>query len=500
MKNILNICLSILFFSLIFAQNNNATSCIQSDSLALVQLYNTTNGADWNVTWDLTEPVMMWNGVTLHNDGETCGVKYLALPDNNLTGILPDLNLPQLELLYLQSNQLEGNIPAFSALTSLRRMSLYNNQLSGNLPNFDLPNLQKLTVYSNVLSGSIPNFDNLPKLKELVVHNNQLSGSIPNFDHVPQLQYIYANNNQLTGNVPNFNQVPNLIILCLSDNQLTGNIPNFANVPNLLELLLSANQLSGDIPNFDNLDNLERLYLDNNQLVGNIPNFDSLTHLEHLHLYTNALVGEIPDFDNLPALEQLYLGYNLLENTIPNFDNLTNLERLCLEYNNLTGNIPDFNNSPNISILLLQHNQLQGCYAAGLLDLNLSFYDFSDNPGLPNLGTSDSFMDFHYDTNSQYGLACDDGNPNTNNEVILSDCSCGVKVSCPDLELTGTVEEGSYLAGGCVTSDATVTESSSVIYSAEGYVDLLPGFDVPMNTDFSAQIAPCDSLMLSTEE
>ena len=138
------------------------------------------------------------------------------------------------------------------------------NQLSGSIPNFNLPKLLELYLSENQLSGSIPNFY-LPKLEWLYLDNNQLSGSIPNF-YLPKLEVLYLSENQLSGTIPKFD-LPNLKLLSLNNNQLSGTIPKF-DLPNLIRLRLNNNQLSGTIPNFDYMPNLwGGLFLYNNNFT-----------------------------------------------------------------------------------------------------------------------------------------------------------------------------------------------------------------------------------------
>lgn len=255
-----------------------------TDSLELVSLYNATNGTNWTNKWILTQPMTAWYGITLNTDGR---VERINLYRNQLRGIIPNFNLPNLKGLWLSFNQ-----------------------ISGNIPNFNLPNLQYLYLYANQISGSIPNF-NLPNLQVLDLDNNQLTGSIPNFN-LPNLQWLILSFNQLSGNIPNLN-LSNLKNLSLYSNQLNGSIPNFS-LPNLRELTLCYNQLSDSIPNF-NLPNLQNLSLNDNQLSGSIPNFN-LPNLQQLLLDKNLLSGSIPNFD-LPNLQTLYLDNNQLSGCIP---------------------------------------------------------------------------------------------------------------------------------------------------------------------------------------
>ena len=391
-KRLLWLPLSILLFlSTISASAQcGCTDCRCSDSLSLVDLYNATNGANWTTKWVLTQPMTAWYGVTLTNGRVTCidldgtvncanhysfaiggnnlvgtipssleslnNLRFLSLSQNQLSGSIPNFNLPNLQYMGLSSNQLSGNIPNFD-LPNLQFLYLVFNQLSGSIPNFNLPNLQELVLHSNQLSGGIPNF-NLPNLNWLGLYSNQLSGSIPNFN-LPNLVYLRLEYNKLSGSVPNFN-LPYLSLLDISDNQLSGSIPNF-NLPYLRDMRLYSNQLSGSIPNFI-LPNLQYLYLSSNQLSGSIPNF-ILPNLKSLDLSQNQLSGGIPNF-NLPNLQYLYLPINQLSGGIPNFI-LPNLQTLHLTYNQLSGSIPNFN-MPNLQFLFLYSNQLSGCIPQGI--------------------------------------------------------------------------------------------------------------------------------------
>jgi gliding motility-associated-like protein len=361
------------------------TDCRCSDSLALVALYDSTNGGNWTNKWTLTQSMTTWYGVSLTNGRVTCidldGIVSCVGSDgtgNNLVGRIPvKLNdLTQLTDLILNSNKLTGAIPNFNQ-PNLRVLTLIHNQLTGSIPNFNLPNLRNLSLYSNQLTGSIPNF-NLPNLGELQLAYNQLTGAIPNFN-LPNLQSFYLQYNQLLGTIPNFN-LPNLKYLYLSENQLSGTIPNF-NLPNLMDLSVANNQLTGAIPNF-NLPKLTELHVSNNQLTGTIPNF-SLPNLIRLGLFNNKLTGAIPNF-NLPNLQYLYASQNQLSGTIPNF-NLPSLILLGLNQNQLTGTIPNFT-LPRLSILFLNNNQLSGCLPANLRSLcaQITTGNISGNPNLIN--------------------------------------------------------------------------------------------------------------------
>ena len=226
----------------IFIQQETVSSCIKADSIALINFYHATNGENWagSSGW-LEIPVEKWQGVTLTED--RCHVLRLALPNNNLSGNLPDLDLPKLERLDLQGNQITEEIPGFNNLESLTFLDLSDNQFIGFIPNFiDLPNLQNLYLNNNQLTSFVPDFAKLPILEQLDLSENLLFGEIPDFADVPQLEVLNLARNQLEGKIPDFPQLPELRELYLEENQLTGAIPEFSNLTNLQSIQFHHNK------------------------------------------------------------------------------------------------------------------------------------------------------------------------------------------------------------------------------------------------------------------
>ena len=80
-----------------------SVTCLpMSQKESLVALYNSTGGPFWtnNTNWiTSTDPCApLWFGVTC--DASKANVISLSLPSNNMTGSLPDLQLPALDSLY----------------------------------------------------------------------------------------------------------------------------------------------------------------------------------------------------------------------------------------------------------------------------------------------------------------------------------------------------------------------------------------------------------------
>lgn len=164
-----------------------------SDSLALVQFYNNTNGATWRDTyvWNLLLPATTWKGVTLEENPRADGafhVKRLELSGARLVGTIGDVViagvivskdplsvLKYIEVINLSSNSgLVGSLPpswaefSFLETLNLADCNLVNSVLGG----FNIPkqygdfsnNLTVLKVNGNLLTGTIP--------QEVVDHHN----------------------------------------------------------------------------------------------------------------------------------------------------------------------------------------------------------------------------------------------------------------------------------------------------------------------------------------
>ena len=103
----------------LLAQHNR-----QSDSLALVRLYESTGGDHWyrKDNW-LQGSLESWYGVRLQSG--TGRVEALALRGNNLEGELPDelVQLDSLKALILSDNELYGHIPALHTIPFYRDYS-----------------------------------------------------------------------------------------------------------------------------------------------------------------------------------------------------------------------------------------------------------------------------------------------------------------------------------------------------------------------------------------
>ncbi len=194
MKVFTAICTLILISTTTFAQVS------EEEKQALLDLYVSTDGNNWNNTWDVNTPVKEWHGVTVE--------------DNQVTGI------------NLMFNNLKGQLPSsIGVLSHLKNMELSFNQIDGSLPVSlgKLENLKSFAINSNRIKGSIPSsIGNLDQLEQLHLSSNLLSGALP------------ATLGDLT----------NLAVLNVFDNSLTGTIPfGLSESENLTKLIVAENDI-----------------------------------------------------------------------------------------------------------------------------------------------------------------------------------------------------------------------------------------------------------------
>ena len=193
-------------------------TCNPSDSLALVAIYNATNGSNWgNKSYWLSGKVQTWFGVTLNTDGRVTG---LNLARNGLYGFIP---------------------PEIGNLTALQRLHLGNNMFVNqgygwnNLQQQPLPNTLAILTNLEVLS-----LDNL-------YMNNEMPDM---FGGMTELHELYIQNNYF--NNPGF---PGSIASCINLQRMEIYYNNFYDLPDLTSLTqLSVFQADGCLFGFDDIE------------------------------------------------------------------------------------------------------------------------------------------------------------------------------------------------------------------------------------------------------
>ena len=186
---------------------------IETDSLALVDIYNAAGGPNWTSqsNW-ITGPVSTWGGVTVTNNRVTS----LTLQGNNMAGTMSSAVGRLTELTQLMFNGLEspltivdihGSIPAeLWNCTKLTRLQVKFTKMTGPLPN----GIEKLTSLSEInfqltpLKCEIPEaLFNLPKLTKAYLHQSGFVGKVPaSLANATKLNRLYLQGNSLSAGLP----------------------------------------------------------------------------------------------------------------------------------------------------------------------------------------------------------------------------------------------------------------------------------------------------------
>lgn len=356
-----------------------ATNCASADvpqaqCQALLDLYNSTDGANWgmNTDWGQTNTVCTWFGVNCSGGN----VVSLTLQYNNMVGTLPGSlgNLSQLEMIYLTGNSLSGSLPAEIAnLTSLIVLDVGENDLSGSIP-ASIGNLTNLTVLNlgrNNFSGALPSqlgnlvnlvtlqishefpnsgpppfvftgslpagLSNMTQLDILEISNNQFSGTMPVLSPDAPLRMLFAQNAFEKNTVNTFNQCDGY------NNGAIGTWLTGAQYPTLEVVNIGNNCFTGDIPDLSGAP-IEFLTLSSNPwTVGPIPTWIvNSTTLRSVSMQSAQRTGTLPVLQS-PVLEQLSVSNNALTGNIPagyNGTNFPNLVYFDMYSNNMSGDIP----------------------------------------------------------------------------------------------------------------------------------------------------------------
>lgn len=391
---------------------------LASDSLALVAVYNSTDGVNWfdNTNWvQLGSFVVDWAGVVTQNGRVT----EINMPSNNLIGALPAEigNLDSLTVLNIGDNAISSSLPTeLYTLPILEGLYVSNNSLTGDLSQFSsLTNLREFYIDGNQLTGTIPaDLSNLTSLEQLGVTNNQLEGILPEeLSGLTSLVNLFVDDNpDLNGEVSLSFTTTNLDAfkvngtgICepglsqyqdwtstLSNYQGSGiSCPQTVLASDSLALVAIYNATSGE--NWINNENwlqpgffasewsgitvrdgrVVGIDLNSFGVTGGFPaELGDLDALEVLGAANNQITSLPDELSQLANIVSIYLDNNQIGGTIPlALGNLVTLEELFLQGNQFSGTIPDtLSNLSNVRSLWLSQNRLTGEMPSALTTLS----------------------------------------------------------------------------------------------------------------------------------
>ncbi len=171
------------------------SNCREADSLALVALYNATDGINWgdNTNWLVVgQPIDSWYGVTL-SEGR---VIMLNLESNNLTGYLPNeiANLTSSFYIRLNDNYLTGLVTSGLASLSKTRISINNNL-------YDFTGIANSTIPSSNIRFTYYQQSEQPA-PEIIRNGDQITLRVK--DRLLGNQYFWYNNGNLIDGINSY--------------------------------------------------------------------------------------------------------------------------------------------------------------------------------------------------------------------------------------------------------------------------------------------------------
>ncbi|WCJ40800.1 Leucine-rich repeat (LRR) family protein [Euphorbia peplus] len=355
-------------------------------------------------------------------------IQHLDLSGNLLQGHLPSEvgNLKFLEVLLLQDNELDGELPVtlMNSLCNLRELNLGKNSFGGEvwgiidnssgcvsagLQALDLSNnnfkgvipeslgeftsLEYLYLYQNSFEGPIPEaIGRLLNLRELSLYNNLFNGTIPaSLGQLSKIEILDFNSNKLTGIVSevHFSKLESLSRLAMYGNPLVFDIDSTWVAPfQLQSVYLSSCKLGPKFPQWlrgQTHNSLQLLDLYNTSISDGIPDwFENISsNIQWLDLSHNQIRKSLPKFGtpSTPVFPRvIYLNSNKFEGPFTSFPE--DVEVLDISNNLLSGEIPQTiaATMPQLSFFSLSENNLSGGIPSSVCNLTgLSYVDLSKN-------------------------------------------------------------------------------------------------------------------------
>lgn len=235
----------------------------------------------------------------------------------------PDkIHLPQLNFLYLQSDDLD-NLPASICLDTLQGIQITSKALK-RIPNelADCTHLKRLHIDAP-LSKPLPNLEALSQLNILNISNIQFRRFLPDFMFPKTIQNLYIHALYPLENFPTISKLNSLNYL---------NLQNLTNWPKGLDKCINiesfyANRIDDkNIPDYGTCPQIRIFHL-NHCGIDVFPDFIfKLKNVQHLSLSYCKLKALPESWENLPNLQSLSLDGNQIH--IKNFDFLAALPKL----------------------------------------------------------------------------------------------------------------------------------------------------------------------------
>ena len=177
---------------------------------------------------DLSGAGLKGTWASIFGEAAVCSavLRRLYLNLCKLSGPLPELRLPALQVLDLSNNQWTGGLEPLSGCTGLQRLFLFSNELAGNLePLQGCTSLTELNLADNRLTGGLEPLRGCTGLRQLIMPNNRamrrgLTGGLEPLRGCTALVSLFLAGNTLTGSLEPLRRCTGLRMLDLTETQL----------------------------------------------------------------------------------------------------------------------------------------------------------------------------------------------------------------------------------------------------------------------------------------
>ena len=179
---------------------------------------------------DLSGAGLKGTWASIFGEAAVCSavLRRLYLNLCKLSGPLPELRLPALQVLDLSNNQWAGGLEPLRGCTALQRLLLSSNELTGTLePLRGFTGLTELNLAANRLTGSLEPLGRCTGLRQLIMPNNRamrrgLTGGLEPLRGCTALVSLFLAGNTLTGSLEPLRRCTGLRMLDLTDTQLVA--------------------------------------------------------------------------------------------------------------------------------------------------------------------------------------------------------------------------------------------------------------------------------------
>lgn len=397
---------------LIFGRNFNAqafgkiyrnVSIPASERAALIDLYNATDGPNWNfnTNWNTTNPVSTWQGVTVENDN----VVSLNLSNQNLTGSLPNslVDLTSLTNANFSNGTLSGVVPNLSSISTLNSYNVDRNNFSVDDLETNFTANSTITTFNYMRQSTV---DSAISFQPAIGSDYTLSVTPDPGTNVSYQWYrertgadvLITGATNATHDIINIqtNDLDNYICKITS-----STLPDLEILRLPIELIgpVSTQERDALIAFYNALDGDN--WTDNTNWLSSEPvaNWSFITvsqgKVTEINIFGNAnLNGVLPtEIGDLINLEMLWIGIETgLTGEIPSsIGNLTQLKRFGLQATSNSGSIPaSIGNLVNLQVLRILATNLTGDLPSSLGNLT-NLTEFIIDGGSEFNGLSNNF-------------------------------------------------------------------------------------------------------------